>query len=145
LSGADSDYITELFAGFGPVTVRRMFSGAGIFADGLMIALVVDGVIFLKADEETVPRFERESLAPFSYKTKDGRRTLMSYWRLPERLYDDPDELADWARQSMAVAQRSGVRTKRPLSKSRSQSRSKSDRTTTSGRPARKRRSRVAR
>jgi len=141
LSGAeDPDRITELFAGFGPVAVRRMFSGSGVFAGGLMIALVVDGVIFLKADETLAPQFEREGLAPFSYKTKEGRRTLMSYWRMPERLYDDPDELADWARQSMAAAQRSGARTQRPRSKSRS----KSARTTRSARPARKR-SRVAR
>jgi len=117
LSGADPEYITELFAGFGPVTVRRMFSGAGVFADGLMIALVVDGVIFLKADETLAPQFEREGLSPFSYKTKEGRRTLMSYWRMPERLYDDPDELAAWARQSMAAAQRSGTRAKRPRPK----------------------------
>ena len=103
MSGADPEYITELFAGFGPVTVRRMFSGAGVFADGLMIAMVVDGVIFLKADETLAPQFEREGLSPFSYKTKEGRRTLMSYWRMPERLYDDPDELAAWARQSMAA------------------------------------------
>ena len=117
MSGADPEYITELFAGFGPVTVRRMFSGAGVFADGLMIALVVDGVIFLKADETLAPQFEREGLSPFSYKTKEGRRTLMSYWRMPERLYDDPDELAAWARQSMAAAQRSGTRAKRPRPK----------------------------
>jgi DNA transformation protein len=107
--GADPDYIAELFSQFGPVTVRRMFSGAGIFADGLMIALVVDGVIFLKADAEIVPRFESEELPAFSYKTKQGRRTLMSYWRMPERLYDDPDELADWARRSMAAARRSSA------------------------------------
>jgi TfoX/Sxy family transcriptional regulator of competence genes len=75
--GADPDYIAELFSQFGPVTVRRMFSGAGIFADGLMIALVVDGVIFLKADAEIVPRFESEGLPAFSYKTKEGRRTLI--------------------------------------------------------------------
>jgi len=136
VSGADPEYITELFAGFGPITVRRMFSGAGVFADGLMIALVVDGVIFLKGDEALVPRFEREGLAPFSYKTKDGRRTLMSYWRMPERLYDDPDELAVWARQSMAAAQRSGTRAKRP----RSQASSKSVRMKKPAEPARKKR-----
>jgi DNA transformation protein len=118
MSGADPEYITELFAGFGPVTVRRMFSGAGIFADGLMIALVVDGVIFLKADEETIPQFEGEGLSPFSYQRQGGRRTIMSYWRMPERLYDDPDELADWARRAMAVVQRGGVRAKRPQPKS---------------------------
>ena len=94
MSGADPDYLSELFSEFGPVTVRRMFSGAGIFADGLMIALVVDGVIFLKADADIIPLFEGEGLKPFSYKRKEGRRTIMSYWRMPERLYDDPDELA---------------------------------------------------
>ena len=132
LSGADPDYLTELFAGFGPVTVRRMFSGAGVFVDGLMIALVVDGVIFLKADETLVPQFEREGQAPFSYQTKEGRRTIMSYWRMPERLYDDPDELADWARQSLAAAQRSGARAKKPKSKK-------------AAKPARKRRKPAAR
>jgi DNA transformation protein len=104
--GADPDYVFELFSGFGPVTVRRMFGGSGIFAGGLMIALVVDGVIFLKADADIIPLFEAEGLAPFSYERKEGRRTIMSYWRMPERLYDDPDELAQWARRSMAAAQR---------------------------------------
>lgn len=113
MSGADPEYITELFAGFGPVAVRRMFSGAGIFAEGLMIALVVDGVIFLKADDETIPQFEGEGLSPFSYQRKGRPRTIMSYWRMPERLYDDPDELADWARRAMAVAQRSATKSKR--------------------------------
>jgi DNA transformation protein len=111
LSGAnDPDFLIELFAGFGPVAVRRMFSGAGIFADGLMIALVVDGVIYLKADDSFVPLFEREGQAPFSYKTRDGSRTLNSYWRMPERLYDEPDELAQWARLALAAARRSGKR-----------------------------------
>jgi DNA transformation protein len=109
VSAADPDYLSELFSEFGPVTVRRMFSGAGVFADGLMIALVVDGVIFLKADADIIPLFEGEGLGPFSYMRKEGRRTIMSYWRMPERLYDDPNELAEWARRSMAAAERSGA------------------------------------
>ena len=47
----DAEAIRELFAGFGPVVVRRMFGGAGIYAEGTMFALVADGVIYLKADE----------------------------------------------------------------------------------------------
>ncbi|MEI8154508.1 MAG: TfoX/Sxy family protein, partial [Hyphomicrobiales bacterium] len=85
-----------------------MFGGAGVFADGLMIALVVDGVIFLKADAATIPPFEREGMAPFNYGTTRGTRTLTSYWRMPERLYDDADELAGWARHAMDAARRSG-------------------------------------
>ena len=107
----DPEHVAELFSGFGPVAVRRMFSGCGVFADGLMIALVVDGVVFLKADTDNIAEFEREGLRPFSYKTKDGIRTLNSYWRMPERLYDEPDELAGWARSAMAAARRSALRT----------------------------------
>jgi DNA transformation protein len=60
----DPEFISELFSGFGPVSVRRMFSGAGVFADGLMIALVVDGIIYFKADDSFIPLFEREGQAP---------------------------------------------------------------------------------
>ena len=93
-----------------------MFSGSGVFADGLMIALVVDGVIYLKADDSLVPLFEQEGQAPFSYKTRDSRRTLKSYWRMPERLYDEPDELAEWARHSLQAARRTGNKPKRKRS-----------------------------
>ena len=95
---------------FGVVAVRRMFGGAGIYADGTMFGLVADGVIYLKADERNAPAFERENLPPFTYATKDGKRGVMSYRRMPERLYDDPDELATWARDALAAAQRTGVR-----------------------------------
>ncbi len=87
-----------------------MFSGAGVFSDGLMIALVVDDVIYLKADDSFIPLFEREGQAPFSYRTRDGKRTLNSYWRMPERLYDEPDELAEWARLALAAARRAAPR-----------------------------------
>ena len=100
----EADDIRELFSGFGPVAVRRMFGGAGVVAAGLMIAIVSDGVIYLKADQRTVPAFEREGLAPFTYATRKGERALPSYWRVPDRLYDDPDELAGWARDALAAA-----------------------------------------
>jgi DNA transformation protein len=111
LRGAeDPDHIAELFAAFGLVRVRRMFGGAGLFADGLMFGLVEDGVIYLKADAQTIPAYEREGLRPFSYATKTGARTLTSYWRLPERLYDDPEELAKWTREALRAARRTFAR-----------------------------------
>src|SRR5690348_14751328 len=87
-----------------------MFSGAGIFADGLMFGLVVRGVIYLKVDDANRADFDREGCAPFTYTRgkKSGRpsKHALPYWRLPERLYDDPDELAEWARRSFAAAER---------------------------------------
>ena len=108
----DAEGIRELFVEFGPVDVRRMFGGQGVFVDGVMIALVSRGEIFLKADTETIPSFEREGQRPFTYATKNGEQKLTSYWRMPERLYDDTEELARWARDSFAVAQRARARPK---------------------------------
>jgi DNA transformation protein len=105
----DPDYLHELFGEFGKVQVRRMFGGAGVYCDGLMFALVSDGVIYLKADADTVPEFERENCAPFQYDTKTGKRAIMSYWRMPERLYDDTEELAQWARRALAAARTSSA------------------------------------
>ncbi|MCC6948794.1 MAG: TfoX/Sxy family protein [Bradyrhizobiaceae bacterium] len=86
-----------------------MFGGAGVFADGLMIALIAYGELFLKADGQTIPAFQAEGTSPFEYGAK-GRRVIMSYWRMPERLFDDQDELAQWARDAFRAAQRSAAK-----------------------------------
>jgi len=100
----DAEHVREMFREFGPVLVRRMFGGAGLYADGVMFALVSDDLIYLKTDAASLPAFAREHCAPFEYDSKTGKRALTSYWRLPERLYDDPDELAQWARAAVAAA-----------------------------------------
>jgi DNA transformation protein len=117
----DREAIAELFAGFGPVGVRRMFSGFGLYADEVCFSLFLRGELYFKADETTVPRFAAEGSRPFSYtQTRSGKVvTVNSFWRLPERLYDDPDELAAWTRAAVAVAQRQKlgkrVRAKKPV------------------------------
>jgi DNA transformation protein len=121
----DPDHIREMFAAFGAVSVRRMFGGAGLYADGLMFGLVSDGQIYLKADAAMVEAFEREGCAPFEYGTKAGKRAVMSYRRLPDRLYDDPDDLAQWAKRALAAAQRKFAAKPRAVrSKSRKKRRS---------------------
>jgi DNA transformation protein len=105
----DPDYFRDLFASFRPVTVRRMFGGAGIFFDGVMFGLVVDDVIYLKASEDNAAEFDRENLPPFQYRARNGMRAVLSYRKMPERLYDDPDELAQWASRSLAIAQRKAI------------------------------------
>ena len=98
------DDIRELFSVFGRVSVRRMFGGAGIYADGTMFALLYDGLIYLKAGECNAAAFDREALGPFTYTTKDGKRGVTSYRQMPDRLYDDPHELAEWARDALSAA-----------------------------------------
>ncbi|WP_020185246.1 TfoX/Sxy family protein [Methylopila sp. 73B] len=100
----DADDAAELFRELGPVQVRRMFGGAGVYHAGAMFALEAGGALYLKADPDAAEAFRSEGCEPFSYATTTGRRTITSFWRAPERLMDEPDELARWARRSVAIA-----------------------------------------
>ena len=99
------DLLREFLAPLGTITIKRMFGGASVYADGILFALVDDDVLYLKADAATKGKFEAEGLGPFTYEGKTGP-VAMSYWRAPERLYDDADEMAEWAREAVLAARR---------------------------------------
>src|SRR5215467_7219250 len=113
----DREFLIDLFADFGPVTIRRMFSGYGISADGTNFALALRAGLYFRADEVTIPQFEAEGSKPFSYQTRAKTVTVNSYWQLPARLFDDSEELAQWARAALAAAQRAAAAKKRPRAK----------------------------
>jgi len=110
------EFITEQLENFGPVAVKRMFGGAGVFREGLMFGLIADEVLYLKIDETTKPDFEAEGTSPFMF-SKDGKAMEMAYWRLPERLYDDADELTEWAHRAFEVALRADAKKPRKQQK----------------------------
>lgn len=112
----DREFLIDLFADFGPVTIRKMFSGYGISAEGINFALSLRAGLFFRADEMTIPNFEAEGSRPFQYSTRAKTVTVNSYWQLPARLFDDSEELAQWARAALAAAQRAKVK-KRPKTK----------------------------
>jgi DNA transformation protein and related proteins len=109
----DRDFLIDLFADFGPVTIRPMFSGFGISADGVNFALSLRAGLYFRADEATIPRFEAEGSKPFQYQTSKRSVTVASYWQLPARLFDDTEELSEWARAALGAAQRAALK-KRP-------------------------------
>ncbi|MHC2437745.1 TfoX/Sxy family protein [Bradyrhizobium sp. USDA 4451] len=118
----DREFLTDLFVDFGPVTLRRMFSGYGISADGTNFALALRAGLYFRADEATIPQFEAEGSKPFQYTTRSKAVTVNSYWQLPARLFDDTEELAAWARSALGAAQRAALR-KRPRKRAAAKSR----------------------
>ena len=114
----DRDFLIDLFSDFGPVIIRRMFSGYGISADGTNFALALRAGLYFRADEATIPQFEAEGSKPFQYQQKKSGKvvTVNSYWELPARLLDDSEELTGGAKAARAAAQRAAV-SKRPRRK----------------------------
>jgi DNA transformation protein len=98
------EVLEDLLASFGPVSIRKMFSGAGVYAEGVMFAILVNDTLYLKADAVSARDFAAEGKAPFASRRKGRAPIAMSYWEVPDRLLDDSDELAVWARRAHAVA-----------------------------------------
>jgi DNA transformation protein len=116
----DRDFLIDLFADFGPVTIRRMFSGYGISVDRVNFALALRAGLYFRADEHNIPQFEAEGSGPFQYQQRKSGKTVTvnSYWQLPARLFDDSEELAIWAKAALEAAQRAAL-SKRPKVKKR--------------------------
>jgi DNA transformation protein and related proteins len=108
-----NEWVREHFDALGQLEIKRLFGGAGVYAGGLMFALLDDGVVWLKADDDLAEMFEATGSRPFTYPAKDGRTLSLGYWSLPETALDDPDEAVSWARRSLDVALRKAAGKKR--------------------------------
>ena len=102
----DRDAIEEMFQALGPVTIKRMFGGKGIYHEGRILALEVDGEILLKADAQSGPDFEAAGSRQWFYEGKQGKPVKMPYWSIPDEAFDDLDEMGIWVRRAYEAALR---------------------------------------
>jgi DNA transformation protein and related proteins len=113
-SASFAEFLREQLAPLGHVTLRRMFGKTGVFCDGLMLGMVTDNTLYLRVDDGNRAAFaEAEAFPPLNYE-KQGRTLDLSFWRAPERLFDEPDELVEWARIALEAAGRVALKNNRP-------------------------------
>ena len=108
------DFLKDQLRGLGHITARRMFSGAGIYCDGIIFARVLRDVLHFKVDDANRAAYEAEGMQPFTYQARGKPVRVEAYWRVPERLLDDPDEMLEWARDALAAGRRAAVAKKKP-------------------------------
>jgi DNA transformation protein and related proteins len=112
-SASFAEFLREQFAPLGHVTMRRMFGKTGVFCDGVMFGMVADNTLYFRVDDQNREAFaEAASFPPLNYQKK-GELIDLAFWRAPERLFDEPDELVDWARTALAAAQRVAAKRER--------------------------------
>ena len=105
-SDSFAEFLREQLAPLGRVTMRRMFGKTGVFCDGVMFGMVADNMLYFRVNDLNRADFrEAGSSPPLNYE-KQGRAIDLSFWRAPERLFDEPDELVAWARVALAAAHR---------------------------------------
>ena len=104
----DNERIAELFAGLGPVSIRRLFGGKGLYCDGVIFAIVLRGELMLKADAEAAPDFAAAGCRQWIYTNrKTGKPVPMPYWTVPDGALDDSDEMTPWAKKAYEAGKRS--------------------------------------
>jgi DNA transformation protein len=118
---AKANRFDDLFRDFGPVALKRFFGGEGIYAGEIMIGMVFSDTIYFKTDEHTRKVFVAEHTKPFSFQKRSTGETIVTTWyAVPDRLYDDPEEFAQWARAAFDVAFASpAAKRKRPLARAK--------------------------
>jgi DNA transformation protein and related proteins len=105
--------LREQLAPLARVTLRRMFGKTGVFCDGVMLGMVRDDILYFRVDDDNREAFrEAASFPPLDYEKKGGTIDL-SFWRAPERLFDDADEFVAWARLALAAARRVAMKRER--------------------------------
>src|ERR1700739_2393304 len=105
-SDSFAEFLREQLAPLGRVTMRRMFGKTGVFCDGFMLGMVTDNTLYLRVDDHNCAAFKEAAPSPpLNYKKK-GSTIDLSFWRAPERLFDEPDELIEWVRLAPAGARR---------------------------------------
>ena len=101
--------IEELFQALGPVSIRRMFGGKGIYHEGHIVAVEIRGDLLLKGDALTGPQLEAAGARRWTYPGKTGKTVNMPYWTVPVEAFDDPDVMAGWVRLAFAAALRAAA------------------------------------
>jgi DNA transformation protein and related proteins len=105
-SNGFTEFVQEQLAPLGRITMRRMFGKTGVFCDGVMFGMITEDTLYFRVDDHNRAAFkEAAAFPPLNYE-KRGSLVDLSFWRAPERLLDEPDELLTWAREALAAARR---------------------------------------
>jgi DNA transformation protein len=108
-----AEFLREQLVPLGRITMRPMFGKTGVFCDGFMLGMVRDNTLYFRVDDGNREAFkEAGSFPPLNYEKKNATIDL-SFWRAPERLFDEPEELITWARLALAAARRVAARRER--------------------------------
>ncbi len=98
------DFVAELLTPLGPVSLRRMFGGVGVFHDGLMVALLASDTLYFKVDDDNRGDFEAAGSGPFQYQAKGATRGLTSYYQVPPEVLEDAEDCLAWGRRAVDAA-----------------------------------------
>jgi DNA transformation protein len=113
------DHIADQLRGFGPMTIRRMFSGAGLYRGSQIFGLVIRDVLYFKVGDGNREAYLAAGAKPFVHRRRGATAATFSYYEVPAAVFDDPDLLVEWAEAAYAAARAKSATPRKKKRKSR--------------------------
>ncbi len=107
-----TEAIAAKLAPLGPMRAKPMFSGYGLYLDGVIFGLILRENFYLKVDDENRPDFVKAGSAPFRYETRQRQVTVDSYWLCPAPIAGNAAKLRAWVEKSLAASRRANAKKK---------------------------------
>jgi DNA transformation protein len=98
------EYVADQLSALGPVVIKRMFGGAGLYFDGRMFGLIDDDTVYLRVDDETRPEFIARDMTPFHPLRRDPNKVSLNYFQLPAEVLEDSELLVVWAKRAIRAS-----------------------------------------
>ena len=96
------DYILgDVLKDLSPVSAKAMFGGWGLYLDGLIFGIVIDGEFYVKVAAADRDELKRLGGRAFAYRRR-SREVSLSYWLVPGPLLDEPENLIEVIRRATA-------------------------------------------
>jgi DNA transformation protein len=97
-------HVLDLLSQLEKVTFRAMFGGYGIYLNGIIFAIIIDEELYFKVDKTNIDMYKKYNSEPFSYTTKNGKKAVMSYWKVPCTVLEDEKKLVEYAKDAHNVS-----------------------------------------
>jgi DNA transformation protein len=102
LSHAYLDRILAQLAQVAGITHRRIFSGAGLYYQGVQFALVVNDRLYFCTDEHSRPLYQQQGMGAFQPRL--ATQVESRFYQVPEKVFNQPAELHHWLRIAIESA-----------------------------------------
>ena len=96
-------FVQERFTDVVGVTYKKMFGGMGLYKNGVVFGMIIQGELYFKVDDTNREEFESRKSVPFVYQSR-GKNVQLPYYKLPEEILESPEELNAWVDISYHVS-----------------------------------------
>lgn len=95
------NFVLDQLAGWGNVQIKKMFGCAALYQDELAFGMIAHNMVYLKVNSSNIDKYLISGctqLKPF-----DNNKTALSFFSVPNEIFEDADEFKKWAQESWSI------------------------------------------